>query len=131
VKRREFIGLLGSAAVTWPLVARAQQGERMRRIGFLLSLAENDPEVNARIAAFQHELEVLGWTEGRNIRIDYRFAGGDAVRIDAYVAELLPAHRRGHRRARARAHASARRCRDRARTGVSENPVTDTPLPPT
>jgi putative tryptophan/tyrosine transport system substrate-binding protein len=87
-RRREFISLLGGATA-WPLAARAQQGERIRRIGFLQGLAESDPEAQARTAAFRRELEALGWTEGRNIRIDYRFAGGSASRVQAYAAELV------------------------------------------
>ncbi len=88
MKRREFIALLGGAAV-WPLAAHGQQKEHVRRIGFLLGLAENDPEGHARITAFRQGLEALGWTEARNIRIDYRFAGGDPERVRAYVAELV------------------------------------------
>ena len=71
MKRREFITLLGGAAAAWPLAARAQQAERMRRIGVLMSLAADDPEAQARIAAFLQGLQQLGWTDGRNVRIDY------------------------------------------------------------
>jgi ABC-type uncharacterized transport system substrate-binding protein len=88
IGRRDLITLAGGAAA-WPLAARAQQGERVRRIGFLQGLAESDPEAQARTAAFRQELEALGWTEGRNIRIDYRFAGGSAARVQAYAAELV------------------------------------------
>jgi ABC-type uncharacterized transport system substrate-binding protein len=88
-KRREFITLLGSAAVAWPLAARAQQGERMRRIGVLMNLASDDPEAQARIAAFRQELQQLGWTDGRNVRIDYRWVAGDAGRFHRYAEELL------------------------------------------
>ena len=70
MRRREFITLLGGAAVAWPLAARAQQGERMRRIGVLMDLAADDPEAQARIAAFLQGLQQLGWTDGRNVRID-------------------------------------------------------------
>jgi hypothetical protein len=77
MKRREFITLIGSATVAWPLAARAQQTDRIRRIGFLMALPENDQEAQARITAFRQGLEALGWTEGRNIRIDYRFAVAD------------------------------------------------------
>ena len=80
MRRREFITLLGGAAASWPLAARAQQGERMRRIGVLSALAADDPEDQARIAAFLQGLQELGWTDGRNVRIDYRWAGGDAER---------------------------------------------------
>ena len=75
MKRREFITLLGGAAAAWPLAARAQQRERMRRIGVLMSLAADDPEAQARIAAFLQGLQQLGWTDGRNVRIDYRWGG--------------------------------------------------------
>jgi len=88
IERRKFLATLGGAAA-WPLAARAQQGERMRRIGLLQGLAESDPEARARTAAFRQELEALGWTEGRNIRIDYRFAGGNAARVQAYTTELV------------------------------------------
>src|SRR5262249_55995905 len=81
MRRREFIGLLGGAVLVWPLGGRAQQTGYVRRIGFLLGLTENDPEGHARIVAFRQGLETLGWTEGRNIRIDYRFAGGDPDRV--------------------------------------------------
>jgi len=91
MKRREFMTLLGGAAVAWPLAARAQQGERMRRIGLLQGLAESDPETQARTVAFRQALEALGWTEGRNIHIDYRFAGGDPARVQAYAVELVNA----------------------------------------
>ena len=88
--RREFITLLGGAAAAWPLAARAQQAERMRRIGFISLVPENDPEARARITAFQQGLAALDWVEGRNIRIVYRFAAaGDAARIHSSVAELL------------------------------------------
>src|SRR6516164_9003620 len=88
IGRREFITLLGGAAA-WPLAARAQQGERVRRIGMLLGIAENDLEAQSRIAAFRKGLRDLGWVEGRNVHIDHRFAAGDANRIKAYVAELV------------------------------------------
>ena len=89
MKRREFITLLGGAAAAWPLAARAQQPERMRRIGVLMPLAADDPEGQARIAAFLQGLQQLGWTDGRNVRIDYRWARGDADRIRKYAAELV------------------------------------------
>ena len=79
MQRREFITLLGGAAA-WPLAARAQQPERMRRIGVLMSLAADDPEAQARLAAFVQGLRELGWTEGRNVRIDTRWAAGNADR---------------------------------------------------
>jgi len=88
MRRREFITLFGGAAA-WPLVARAQQAERMRRIVFLHSLAGNDPEVQIRIAAFLQGLEALGWTENRNIQVEHRFSDGDLARMEAYTAELV------------------------------------------
>jgi putative tryptophan/tyrosine transport system substrate-binding protein len=87
-KRRAFITLLGSAAVAWPRLARAQQAERMRRIGVLMNLASDDPEAQARIATFRQELQQLGWTDGRDVRIDDRWAG-DASRFHGYAEELL------------------------------------------
>jgi putative tryptophan/tyrosine transport system substrate-binding protein len=88
IKRREFIALFGGA-MTLPLAARAQQPERMRRIGVLVSLAENDPEGQARKAAFQEGLQQLGWTDGRNVRIDYRWGAGDPDRYRTYATELV------------------------------------------
>ena len=89
IGRREFITLLGGAAAAWPLAARAQQAERMRRIGVLMNLAADDPEGQARIAAFLQGLQQLGWTDGRNVRIEYRWGAGDADRIRRYAAELV------------------------------------------
>jgi putative ABC transport system substrate-binding protein len=88
MKRREFITLLGGGTVVWPLAVRAQQGERMRRIGVLMPQAADDPEYQARLAAFLQGLQELGWTVGRNVRIDYRWGAGDAERIRRYAAEL-------------------------------------------
>src|SRR5262249_6850589 len=87
MKRREFITLLGGAAV-WPLAARAQQPERMRRIGVLMTLNESDPEVRAWAAAFQEGLQKLGWVQDRNVRIDYRWGEGDFHRLQNRAAEL-------------------------------------------
>jgi putative ABC transport system substrate-binding protein len=89
MKRREFITLLGGAAVAWPLAASAQPAERMRRIGVLQTLAADDPEAKARVAAFMEALQQLSWTDGRNVRIDLRWAAGDAERIHKYAAELI------------------------------------------
>ena len=92
MKRREFILALGGAAapsLLWPLAARAQQGEPMRRIGVLMSTAADDPEGQARIAGFQQSLQQFGWTIGRNVRIDSRWPAGDAERIRKYAAELV------------------------------------------
>ena len=89
IGRREFITLVGGAAATWPLAARAQQPERMRRIGVLMGQAEDDPEAQARVAAFQQSLQRLGWSDGRNVRIDSRWAAGDSDRTRRYAAELI------------------------------------------
>jgi len=86
--RRKFIALIGGAAA-WPLAARAQQGEPMRRIGALMSTAADDPEGQARIAAFQQGLQQFGWTIGRNVRIDSRWPVGDSGRTRRYAAELV------------------------------------------
>jgi len=88
MRRREFITLLGGAAA-WPLAARAQQGERMRRIGVLHSSAADDPESLAEIAAMAQGLQEAGWVIGRNIQIEYRWAGGEDRRIPGHVAELV------------------------------------------
>jgi len=88
MKRRAFITLLGGAAAGWPLAARAQQGERMRRIAVLMPLAADEPESLARVGAFLQGLQALGWTDGRNVRIEYRWAAGDAERRK-YAAELV------------------------------------------
>jgi len=88
MRRREFITLIGGAAV-WPLAARAQQGERVRRIGVLVPAASDDPQFQERLGAFLQALGQLGWTEGRNVRIDYRWSGGDAQRILTHAAELV------------------------------------------
>jgi putative ABC transport system substrate-binding protein len=88
-RRREFITLVGGAAAAWPLAARAQQGEPMRRVGALMSTAADDPEGQARIAAFQQGLQQFGWTIGRNVRIDSRWPAGDSERIRRYAAELV------------------------------------------
>jgi putative ABC transport system substrate-binding protein len=86
--RRKFITLLGGAAVGWPLVARAQQIDRMRRIGVLMGLVVNDPEAQSRVAAFENGLRELGWVKGRNLSIEYRWAGDGNVLRD-HAAELL------------------------------------------
>ena len=89
MKRREFITLLGGAAVAWPIAARAQQTEQMRRIGVLGGFAENDPEMKARLAGFRQGLERLGWSDGRNVRIDYRFAPAGTGQAQALAKELV------------------------------------------
>jgi len=87
MKRREFIALMGGAAAC-PLAARAQQGERMRRIGVFSGLAESDPSVQPLVAAFRGTLAKLGWTEGSNVLIEYRWRGGDAEMLRRQAAEL-------------------------------------------
>ena len=90
IRGREFIiTLLGGAAVAWPRAAYAQQADRMRRVGVLLNRAADDPEEQARVAAFLQQLQELGWTDGRNLRIDYRWAAADADRSRTYAAELV------------------------------------------
>ena len=89
MKRREFITLLGGAAAAWPLAARAQQRERMRRIGVLLNLGSDDQEGQTRNAAFLQALQELGWTVGRNIRIDYRWGAGNAELYRKHAADLV------------------------------------------
>src|SRR5947209_19009157 len=89
MKRRKFIALIAGATAAWPLAARAQQGERMRRIVFLHALAENDPEVQSRIAAFGQGLAALGWTQRRNVQIEHRYSGGNLSRMQAYAVELM------------------------------------------
>ena len=88
MKRREFITLLGGAAAAWPLTARAQQGERVRRIGVLLPAPADDPEWQVRVGAFLQALALLGWPIGRNVRIDTRWATTNAGEIRRHAAEL-------------------------------------------
>jgi ABC-type uncharacterized transport system substrate-binding protein len=87
--RREFITLLGGAAAAWPLGARAQQADRMRRIGVLSGLAADNQDNKVRLAAFQQRLQQLGWTDGHNVRIDYRFVAGNLENYRKYAAELV------------------------------------------
>ena len=97
MRRRDFIaGAAGTLA--WPLVARAQQGDRVRRIGWLMAFDENDPGAKRQISALTQALADLGWTDGRNVRMDLRWAGGDIKRIGALIsapsspeAQFLPA----------------------------------------
>jgi putative tryptophan/tyrosine transport system substrate-binding protein len=89
MKRRQFITLLGGAAAAWPGAARAQQGERVRRIGVLMNLTADDLEASARVTALAQGLQQLGWTDGRNVRIDYRWGAIDADRSRRYAAELV------------------------------------------
>jgi putative ABC transport system substrate-binding protein len=89
MRRREFITLIGSAAAAWPIAARAQQGVRMRRIGVLAGVAADDPDARVRIAAFLQGLQQLGWTVGRNVQIEYRWAAGSTDDLRKYSAELV------------------------------------------
>jgi len=89
MRRREFIKLLGWTTATWPLAARAQQPEQMRRIGVLVNLAEDDREAQAQHSAFLQGLQQLGWTDGRNVRIETRWTAGDPARARKYATELL------------------------------------------
>ncbi|HET9584379.1 MAG TPA: hypothetical protein VFP38_10055 [Bradyrhizobium sp.] len=86
MKRREFIAGFAGAAAAWPIGVRAQQGERMRRIGVLIPLAADDPQSQRRMTAFVQGLQELGWTDGRNIRIDTRWTAGDTDRMAATIA---------------------------------------------
>src|SRR4051812_30210900 len=88
MKRREFITLIGVAAA-WPLAARAQQGERMRRIGVLSNPGPDDAEMQARTGVFERTLKDLGWAPGRDLQIDYRWSYGNADRLRAHAAELI------------------------------------------
>ena len=89
IRRREFIATLCGVAVAWPLAARAQQGERTRRIGVLSPTAVDDQQDKVRFAAFQQRLQQLGWTDGRNVQIDYRFAAANLENFHKYAAELV------------------------------------------
>jgi putative ABC transport system substrate-binding protein len=89
MRRREFIKLIASGATAWPLVARAQQPERMRRIGILMGRAESDPQAQTRVAAFKQGLAALGWSEGSNLRIDLRWSAGDINRAASLAKELM------------------------------------------
>jgi putative ABC transport system substrate-binding protein len=89
LRRREFIAALGGAAAAWPLSAQAQQHDQMPRIGVLISLAKNDPEAQSWFKAFVQGMQAVGWTDGRNIRIDVRWAGGEVNRIQRLAKELV------------------------------------------
>jgi putative ABC transport system substrate-binding protein len=92
MRRREFISFLGGATA-WPIAARAQQGGQMRRIGVLMAISADDAEAQARIAAFVHGLQQLGWTVGKNVQVDYRLAGIDADILRKYAGELVASRR--------------------------------------
>ena len=89
MRRREFITVVGAAAVTWPLAAGAQQGERMRRVGVFSPVSADSPEGQSRLAAFLKGLQELGWTDGRNVRIDYYLAEGNAERRRRLAADVI------------------------------------------
>src|SRR5262249_61021854 len=95
LRRREFITLLAGAAA-WPLAARAQQTDRIRRIGVLMNLAADDPESLRRVTAFVQGLQEFGWTDGRNVRIDYRWGAADVERHRNYAAGLCALSPAGH-----------------------------------
>jgi len=88
MRRRDFINIIGGAAA-WPLAARAQQGDRMRRLGILMAGAESDPQYQADVAVFREGLQKLGWVDGQNIRIEVRWAGFDAETMRRYAKELI------------------------------------------
>jgi putative ABC transport system substrate-binding protein len=88
MRRREFLTLAGGLTASWPLTARAQQLERIRRIGVLVPLAADDPEMQTRLSAFRQELQQLGWTDGRNVKIEYRYGASDPDRSRRHAAEL-------------------------------------------
>jgi putative ABC transport system substrate-binding protein len=89
MRRRDFITLLGGAAAAWPLAARAEQAERVRRVGVLMGPNENDPVAKTYVSAFTQALADLGWTDGRNIRIDQRWGSADIKRMQAFARELI------------------------------------------
>src|SRR5580704_12193241 len=91
MKRRDFIRFIGAAA-TWPFAARAQQDNAPRRLGVLMPSALDDQEVKKELAAFTRQMQSLGWTEGGNLRVDYRWSGGDSQKIQAQAKELVDAH---------------------------------------
>jgi putative ABC transport system substrate-binding protein len=88
MRRREFITLLGGTTAAWPLAVRAQQGERVRRIGVLMGYAENDPGAQSYLEAFRAALAKLGWTDGSNLRIELRWGAADPDRIKTFAKEL-------------------------------------------
>jgi putative tryptophan/tyrosine transport system substrate-binding protein len=87
--RRELIALLGTTAAAWPLGARAQQNERMRRVGILMNASASDPEAQSHMEAFRQGIQALGWIEGRNIHLETRWGAADTVLIRQYAAELV------------------------------------------
>src|SRR3984885_4146079 len=91
MKRRDFIAALGGAAAAWPLAVRAQQDNAPRRLGVLMPSAPDDQEVKKDLAGFTRQMQNLGWTEGGNLRVDYRWSGGDSQKMQAYAKELVDA----------------------------------------
>jgi putative ABC transport system substrate-binding protein len=89
MRRRDFIKMVGGATAAWPLVARAQQGDRMRRIGVLMNTGADEPESQARLAAFMQGLQELGWSVGHNLRVDYRWSAGNLARLRKDATELV------------------------------------------
>ena len=89
MRRREFIALVGGAAAVWPVTARAQQAERVRRLGVLMAVAESDADARNGVSILQERLQKLGWKDGNNIRIDYRWGNGDPDRIQDLAKELV------------------------------------------
>jgi putative ABC transport system substrate-binding protein len=89
MQRREFITLVGGAAAMWPLAVGAQRAERMRRLGMLMAISEDDPMAQARVTAFRQALAELGWAEGRNLNLEWRWTGGDIGRVHEYASELV------------------------------------------
>jgi len=89
MRRREFIKVIAGSAVAWPLAARAQHTERMRRIGVLMNLTADDPVAKARTGALQQSLQQLGWTEGRDLQVDYRWTAGGDDELRRYAEELV------------------------------------------
>ena len=89
MRRREFIACLGGIAVAWPRAVRAEQPDKMRVVGVLMAFAENDPAAQSQVAAFRDALAKLGWTEGRNLRIELRWGAGDADKISTFAKELV------------------------------------------
>ena len=94
MRRREFITLLGGGMATWPLAARAQQPEQVRRIGALINRGEDDPQSEAGVAAFKQVLQQLGWSDGRNVRMDIRSGANDVDLTRRYATELVALARR-------------------------------------
>ena len=89
MRRREFITLMGGAVATWPLAARAQQSERLRRVAILMPYPKGDPDVAARVRAFREELAKLGWSEGANVEFDERWTADDMGHVRAEAASLV------------------------------------------